>query len=432
MTLGGLCGNVMILAQMSRRFLAVLLAAAPLAVMAQDSGDGLPPGILLLSRIKRHVREELARLPDYTCLETEQRFAKPAGRSVMKPLDTLRLEVLDTGDKELYASPGAHRFQQDHPGNFTDSGLSGTGIFALNLRNLLVNDNGIFQYRGEEPMDGRRAVRYDYRVPLLQSGMFIEVNQAKGKVATKGSFWVDPDSLDLLRLVIEADEIPADLPLASSVSTIYYARTQIGDRSLMLPQTAELHLVETGGAETRNLLDYTHCRAFRAESAVRFDSAPPGAQPSAPPGAQPSATGLPATATGLPVSEAPMEDIPAGVPIALSLAAPIGDTDFVGKPIEARIAGNVVSKGKVLVPDGTVVRGRIRRLDRNPGGTFVVSVEFTEIETSEMPLRFFADLEEVDAPAQRLPATDLPGVGTFSMQGPVPGGFRMVWRSKAL
>src|SRR5215831_20296831 len=120
--------------KMFRRFVAVLLtcpAWLPPAP-AQESGGGLPPGVLLLSRIKRHVRQELAVLPDYTCLETSRRNVKPRGnRGVLKPLDTLRLEVLDTGDKELYAPPGGRAFESEHPSSFTNTGLTGTGVFSL-------------------------------------------------------------------------------------------------------------------------------------------------------------------------------------------------------------------------------------------------------------------------------------------------------------
>jgi hypothetical protein len=396
----------MILSQMLGRFLAALLALALGA--AQDSPDGLPPGILLLSRIKRHVAAEMARLPDYTCLQTAQRYHKPAGpKAVLKPLDTLRLEVLNTGDRELYAQPGSRRFDAEHPGVFTDRGLTGTGVFALSLNNLMVNNNGLFQYRGEERLDGRRAVRYDYRVPILVSGFTIDVEGIRGKVATKGSFWADPETLDLLRLDIVADEIPPNLPLESSVSTIRYARTRIGDRTIMLPETAQVDLVETGGVEDRNVMEFTHCRAFQSESTVSFGPA-----------------------TGLPPSEAPAEEFPAGVSIVVALAAPITGTEAVGAPVEGRIAATVTVKGRTIVPEGAIVRGRIRRIEPR-----LVAIEFTEIETGEVPARFFADLESVDPPAAVAPRTggDLPGVGSISTPKlPLPAGFRMVWRTKGL
>jgi hypothetical protein len=321
----------------------------------------------------------------------------------------MRLEILDTGDKELYAPPGARNFQKDHPGEFTDTGLSGTGVFSLALRNLMVNDNGLFQYRGEEQLAGRKAVRYDYRVPLLQSGMYVSIEGSTGRVASKGSVWVDPDSLDLFRLDIIADEIPPSLPLASNVSTVHYARMPIGDRTVLIPDTAEMDLVQTSGAEARNVVEFTHCRAFQAESTVSFGPA-----------------------TGLPPSEASAEDtpLPAGVAITVTLSAPISGAEPVGTVIEGRVAGNVAGKSGVLGRDGAVVRGRIRRLEPP-----VMAIEFTEIETGGVPMRFFAELQSVDAPAtiQRPSGVDLPGVGTFSVaKFPIPAGFRMVWRTKAM
>src|SRR3954452_9773325 len=119
-------------------------------------GDDLPPGVLLLSKIKRHIREEVGRLPDYTCLQTTARSRKQqGGKRPAEPSDTVMLEVLYTGEKELYGSPGTRRFANEDPSSFTGGGMSGNGMFALHLRPLFVNDNGMSQYRGEEELAGR-------------------------------------------------------------------------------------------------------------------------------------------------------------------------------------------------------------------------------------------------------------------------------------
>src|ERR1700680_4369505 len=85
----------------------LILAAA---AFAQD----LPPEVLLLSRVRRHIKEELQRLPNISCLETVQREHKPA-RGKVEPLDTVRLEVLTNGHKELFASPGDRNLWVQHP-----------------------------------------------------------------------------------------------------------------------------------------------------------------------------------------------------------------------------------------------------------------------------------------------------------------------------
>ena len=179
------------------RLLAAILAGLALAP-APAASDDLPPEFLLLSRIKRHMRGELARLPDYTCLETSQRFQKAAGtRSAMKSLDTVRLEVLYTGKHELFAAPGAGDFREDKPSTFSGGGgLSASGLFATFLHTLFVNDNGMFTWRGEVAnqaggdalnLVGRRTVRYDFRVPVLTSGWHMQVGNVGDTVGMKGS-----------------------------------------------------------------------------------------------------------------------------------------------------------------------------------------------------------------------------------------------------
>jgi len=45
-----------------------------------------------------------------------------------------------------------------------------------------------------------------------------------------------------------------------------------------------------------------------------------------------------------------------------------------------------------VIPDGSVVRGRIRRLERyQGGGAFIVGLEFTEVEVRGRLLPFYAD-----------------------------------------
>src|SRR6266446_2441200 len=137
------------------RIRAAMLALSALALCGQD----LPPGVLLLSRIKRHMRQELTHLPDFTCLETAQRQSKPAGgRGELKSVDTVRLEVLYTGNHELYAAPGDLDFREDRPSAFVAGGLSASGLFGMFLHALFVNDNGMFTWRGEEVLGGRRTV----------------------------------------------------------------------------------------------------------------------------------------------------------------------------------------------------------------------------------------------------------------------------------
>jgi hypothetical protein len=395
-----------------------------LSALTFAAADDLAPEILLLSRIKRHVKAEVGRLPDYTCLQTTARYRRTAGAKPSNaPVDTLVLEVLNAGPKELYASPGSRGFHEEEPGAFVGGGMSGTGMFGLFLRTLFVNDTGMFQYRGEEDFRGRRAVRYGYRVPAVLSGYTIQVDFARGKAAMKGSFLADRETLDLLWLEVEADDIPANLQLKSSVQNIEYALTRIGERDVMLPQTASMLMIDIAGGENRNVVEFTHCQSFRVESTLSF---------------------TPAEAGPNTVSTPPEERkaLAPGIVLWIELADPVTKATTVGALIEGRVVADVRERGKVAIPAGSAVRGRVRRLERLEG-YWAIGLEFTEIETTAGAVRFYANLQELDKQGgaaflvrgpkkEELFLPYLPGVVQFFLPAGdlnLPKGFKTFWKT---
>jgi hypothetical protein len=429
------------------------LAAPLLAIACGAAAQDLAPEVLLLAHIRSHMREELSRVTNYTCLETTARFhSEPGGqskaRSKMQPLDTVRLEVAYANHREWYGSPGDRDFSEDGPVAFIGSGMIGNGIFAITLHNIFVSDLATFTYRGEEALGGRTASRFDFRLPR-QLGVFkISLAEGAGSVGEQGSFWADPHSLDLIRLESQAVEIPPYLPLIEMTSNVNYARMRIGEYGVLLAQAADSHMLKTTGEENYSHLEYTHCRAFSAQSDIRFDSELEGA-------AQPLPSDRPKT---LAEAGGASEAVPPFLPITLRLTAPITDGDAVGTLIGARVSGDVVRKGKIVVPDGSLVRGRIRRLERyKADAEFVVGLEFTEVDVNGGSLRFYADLIRIDrspgirptlyepvvvrsaggfqTASQTITLHELPGVASFFVSGKtftIPGGFRMVWRTRGL
>jgi hypothetical protein len=170
----------------------------------------------------------------------------------------------------------------------------------------------------------------------------------------------------------------------------------------------------------------------------------------------------------LPKPAAAEGTLPPELRIAVALSTPLDDRAAVGSLIEGKVVGGVMQKGKVLVPEGTPVKGRIRRLERysDAGDYFIVALEFTRLETPGGDLRFYADLQDVERregvemvfstahveqggfrPAdskpndvtwsktsrERIWTHEVPGVGTFFVRGShfsLPPGFKTVWKTQ--
>jgi hypothetical protein len=420
-----------------------LLLLAGFAVSAQD----LPPGVLTLARIHDRVREAVERLPDCTCVETVARFRKPAGKE-LKPVDRVVLQILFSGGKELFASPGDTHWETN-PFAFLASGMMSNGLFALNLKAIFVNNQAIIRYKGDESLVWHRQVRYDFTLSRMSSGYTVQRAGASGVAALRGSFWADPETYDLRRLEFHADEIPPELLYADISTTIDYNRVRIGETDVLLPQTADVRTTGGDGEENLNHIEFTHCQGFHAESTLVF-------------GAARDAAAAASSVVTLPKPAAAEGTLPPALLIAVALSTPLDDHAAVGSLIQGKVAGSVMQKGKVLVPDGALVTGRIRRLERysDAGDYFIVALEFTRLETPGGDLRFYADMLDVDrregaemvfssttrvesgafgsaawynTHGQRIWTHEVPGVGTFFVRGSsfsLPPGFKTMWKTQ--
>ena len=410
---------------------------------------GLPPEIpreiLDLSRIKAKMRESLSRVPFYTCLETVERLHRAKGKREFRSVDKLRLEVTRIGDDEFYSWPEARRFE----GNVDDvvhGGAISTGEYSGHAINAFANPATQIQFSGRETYKGHVSLKYDFQLASFASGWRLNVDGKSGIVAVNGSFWADAESLDLLRLDSHAEDIPPELPITAASSRIDYAIMRIGETAVVLPESAQLQLAEPDG-EDRNQVEFSQCRPFTAQSRIYFGAAPP------------------------PTESAParIEEtvLPPSVSLALELTQPIdSETSFEGDAIKARVSTDVKYRGKVLIAKGATVRGRLRRLERysDPVEHFIVGLEFVEIESSAKRWIFRGLLDRIDPlpglswvlstkrgemrltsgrggpldmpyqviRGEKLYTADLPGVGTFFLEGTqfrLPVGLHMVWHT---
>jgi len=412
-----------------RRWLGWWAVLAPLAAQTE-----IPSETLVLARLKNRMASNLSQLPNYTCLQTIDRWRRsgPAGWALA---DILRLEVVMAGNRELFSWPGAGKFEEKGIGEMVGGGMSGSGDFGLHARAIFLSQSTSIQLARQETRPGPAEARYDYRVPPFASGFEVVVDGKSATVPYHGSFAVDPETLDLTRLEIVADEIPLDLELSQVRREIRYGKVRLGESTFLLPQTATTAMISPGGRASFNRTEYTHCRQFLAEASVRFvESEPAAAEPE---------------------SRAASE-LPPGVTVEVQLETPIDShRSALGDAIAAVTAREERSNGRLVVPKGAVLAGRIRALERisNPTPHWVVALEFSNLQLDGRQTRFFARLEDISplpglsrrsprfpsrippsaaeaAPEGRQP--DLLGVATFFVRGTraqLPRGLRMVWRT---
>jgi hypothetical protein len=341
----------------------------------------LPPELVLLAKIKRKASQDLSHVPSFTCLATFDRAERRDDAKPFMHVDTVRAEIAYVNGQELYAWPGSKSFDGGTFAQIVGAGLVGSGEFLSHARTVFVSDAGSIVYGGAEEYAGRPAVRYDFSISPLFSGYHITVPEGSATIGMKGSFWADRNSLDLLALIVRGTEIPARLGVRSIETQIDYQRVHVGRSStILLPLSAVTTLAHDSGKTNRNQIEYTHCREYLAVSAVSFDRAGDDLKPE----------------NQRPAADAEII-LPALLVVNTRLRTPIDSaTAVVGDAISAVVESDVRQKGKLVIPAGAILTGRVRVLQKDGPDRFIIGLEFTDLTFEDKHGRFIAELQHLD------------------------------------
>ncbi|MFO0338660.1 MAG: hypothetical protein ACK52Z_07940 [Acidobacteriota bacterium] len=384
--------------------------------------------ILRLARAKSAIARHLNNMPNYTCLETVERYEKLPQARQESLVDVLRIEVAFVEGREMFAWPGSTRFEASEIRDFIATGAFSTGGFVLHARAIFLGDGAMFTFAGPDSINGAPAWRYDYVTPQFRSGYQIR-NPSKGLgaiVAYHGSIWVRQDNLDLLRILIDTNDIPPEIEIEHSRDTLDYQFLPIGSGQALLPASQEIRITDSKGRLAINRTRLTRCRQFSGESTLSFaddNAASSSAQPRK-------------TLHFEPYTE-----------LSLALTRELNHaTSAVGDEIEAMLTHDIKQGKTILAPRGTLARGRILRLSRHETThvIFNVTLEFTELIGDDfrapLRLRFTGTVRDVSTPPElrsrrpgaysiEAPATDPNGFLVFRSSLKLPRGFVTMWQT---
>lgn len=387
------------------RFARVLVLLTCLQAAAQTPTE-------LLDQIRRRMTDNLLHLPDYTCRETIERTQRNADSKRYRLLDRLRLDVAYVGGKELYAWPGAPKFEEIPLDKIVDGGAIGNGTFGGFAREVFSSMAPKFFWGGYVERDGGRFVRFTFRVALEKSRYVLRREELGARVAYSGFFEADPLSLAPARFEIDAEAIPASLQLRSAGQLIRFGETRIGESRFLLPLSAEMWLERDNGEEDRNTTRFESCRQYSGESTLRFDVVENDA----------------AAAAAL--------DKPIQIPKGLTLQADLQEsityaTAARGDVVHAIVTSAVKHSGQVVIPKGAVITARITSLGTRSVRSmtyFSAGLAFLRIDFAGRHGDFSALIEGAGVGSNYSAWDDLITLKTPTPQ--MPGNLRLLLRTK--
>jgi hypothetical protein len=392
----------------------------------KSSGDEIPAHVLSLARINHRMADELKRLPNYTCIETIDRYAAAQGGK-RKPFDRIRINVAIVGGKELYSWPGAKSFEDRGLAEMVNTGFISDGDFSAMTNNVFVQHSAVVIFAGQEVQEGRSLLRYNFEISQMRSGWQVRLRGASGIVGAKGWFLADATTYDLVRFSFAAVDLPPFSPDKHIVENIEYGRVRLGSADILIPLIVDLESESYNGDVHWNHAAFDGCRKYGAESSITFGD---------------ENTPAPAAQAEEKKEELP-EGLPPGLEIQLKLVTAVDSAHAaVGDEIRAVVSKNVRIDSETILPRGAIVKGVIRRFDRHVGNRpyCAVGIEFTEAAYEGRRVVIFGKMDGISKftglhknvigfgeSADRPPIS---GVGYFYVEGEsftIPQGLSLVW-----
>lgn len=370
------------------------LALAVIAgAWAQTEQPSSPESTGLLEQIKQRAIESLARIPNYVCVDSIERTLRIPGERQFRRLDRVHLELAHIEGADRFSWLGNSVFRSRNPTEMVGYGASFGGDFADNRALIFKRNSTRITYAGRVSMEGRPALRYDYDAPRGALGV-TNANQS-GYAPARGTFWIDPETLDLLQIDLEGYAIPSNLAVQSTSDSTTYWRVLIGKRIVLLPRNSEFRLTYADGTARRNASVFSNCREYTADASLTFGSSPT-LQP--PPSLEDS-------------------HVQPGLQLQLVLDKTLDANEAaVGDPIRAHVL-----KADGAIPRGARVYGRVNRIidfndqiplprpkqppptakqaksGRDPGEV-LIQIEFSQIEYRRRRAPFIARLIDLESP----------------------------------
>lgn len=226
--------------------------------------DSLDPAILHVDALRNVCNYAVTvpqRMPNFRCQQETTRTLSGAVRKT----DTITGIVSYEDSKESYQE--VKRNGQPVQGGATPEGAWSAGQFGSDLQALFDGSNKVeFDFAGEGKVAGGETWQFSFRVPRQDVALWRLHSQGKTIAPPYyGRLWIRQQDGMILRLMVEANQLPISFPIANATLEIDYQNLRFADGSrFVLPVESVLNTIPYEGPKARNVQQFKDCQKFTA------------------------------------------------------------------------------------------------------------------------------------------------------------------------
>jgi hypothetical protein len=253
------------------------LAAAPAPAPKPVYTPPPPPSSIEQKQILADVTESALNysrnLPNFICLQVTRRYFDQGGQGNFRLADTIAESLTYYEQKEEYkvvSKDGIPVTGMKHEGL---GGSTSSGEFGSMLNEIFApSSNTSFEWERWATLRGKRMHVFSFRVPQETSKYTIYADSVKRQILVgyHGLVYADRETKMVMRITMQADDIPVDFPVQEVALDLNYDYTTIAGEKFLLPMKSELHSKE-GRFLTKNESEFRMYNKYGTESQIKFD-----------------------------------------------------------------------------------------------------------------------------------------------------------------
>jgi hypothetical protein len=269
-----------------------LTAAAPVTPDAKPAPKPPPSSeeqAAIIDDVRKYALNYSQNLPDYICTQVTRRYLAPApggrygGHRGDDPSwqlqDTLTIRLSYFEQKEDYKLVLVNNtvVQQDYA---KLGGSTSFGDFGSMMRQIFEPATEThFEWDHWGKLRGRLTYVFAYRVAQGRSQWHIDYDRKEDIItAYRGLVYVDQETRQVLRVSLQAIDIPASFPVHQAETTLDYDYQSLGEQEFLLPLKGEVRMAGTD-VLSKNDNEFRLYHKYSADSAIKFDTDTPAPLP---------------------------------------------------------------------------------------------------------------------------------------------------------
>lgn len=228
----------------------------------------------VLSQVRNYALDYDKRLPDFICAQVTRRYYDPSGLEFWSAADTITAKLTYFQNKEekkvMFVNGRYLDMDYDRLG-----GATSTGEFGSLLKEIFAAESSAtFDWARWATLRGRRMYVFSYRVARPNSKWKLLYERTQETTpGYKGLVFVDRDTQQVMRVTLDAEDIPASFPIQAATTKLDYDYQEISSQIFLLPLRAEIRM-RSGKQLVKNEVEFRMYRKFGADTSITFDTTP--------------------------------------------------------------------------------------------------------------------------------------------------------------